>query len=215
MGKRKTFFPATENGGIMTALMDVIRQVEQRTVHQDNAAPPPVIRDHQPPEPNPVDLVTIQGTIKWFDVSKGYGFIVPDDGSADVLIHVTCLRRDGYQTAHEGARVTCEAVKRTRGLQAHRVTAMDETTAIITPKVPRTHVQVTPQGGFEEATVKWFNRLRGFGFLTRGEGTSDIFVHMETLRAFGMIDLRPGMHVMVQSGPGPKGLMASAIKFAH
>src|SRR6478735_618956 len=68
--------------------------------------------------------------IKWFDVSKGYGFIIPDNGLPDVLLHVTCLRRDGYQTAYEGARVVCEVLQRPKGLQAFRIISMDESTAI-------------------------------------------------------------------------------------
>ena len=76
----------------------------------------------------------------------------------------------------------------------------------------RTHVTVTPTSGLERAQVKWFNRLRGFGFLTRGEGTPDIFVHMETLRRFGMTELRPGQIVLVRFGPGPKGLMAAEVR---
>jgi CspA family cold shock protein len=75
----------------------------------------------------------------------------------------------------------------------------------------RTHVAVTPTSGLERAWVKWFNRLRGFGFLTRGEGTPDIFVHMETLRRYGLTELRPGQIVLVRFGPGPKGLMAAEI----
>ena len=55
----------------------------------------------------PTRVVEVAGVIKWFDVAKGYGFLVPDNGMADVLLHVTCLRRDGYQTAYEGARVVC------------------------------------------------------------------------------------------------------------
>jgi cold shock protein len=159
-------------------------------------------------------VVEVVGVIKWFDVSKGYGFIVPDSGAGDVLLHVTCLRRDGYQTAYEGARIVCEALARPKGLQAFRVLSMDESTAVHPAQMPppRTHVTVTPTSGLERAIVKWFNRLRGFGFLTRGEGTPDIFVHMETLRRYGLTELRPGQTVLVRFGPGPKGMMASEVR---
>ncbi|MCK0197633.1 CspA family cold shock protein [Ancylobacter sp. 6x-1] len=159
-------------------------------------------------------FVEIAGTIKWFDVSKGYGFIVPDAGGGDVLLHVTCLRRGGFQTAQEGSRVVVEAIARERGFQAMRVLSMDESTAVHHSQLPqaRTHVTVQPVGGFERAVVKWFNRLRGFGFLSRGEGTPDIFVHMETLRRHGLTELRPGQIVLVRFGPGPKGLMAAEVR---
>jgi len=160
-----------------------------------------------------VSVIELTGVIKWFDVSKGYGFIVPDNGLPDVLLHVTCLRRDGFQTAYEGARVVCEVLQRPKGLQAFRVLSMDESTAVHPSQVPpRTHVSVTPTSGLERAQVKWFNRLRGFGFLTRGEGTPDIFVHMETLRRYGLTELRPGQTVLVRFGPGPKGMMASEVR---
>jgi cold shock protein len=156
----------------------------------------------------------MSGVIKWFDVSKGFGFIVPDNGMPDVLLHVTCLRRDGFQTAYEGARVVCEVQTRQKGLQAFRILSMDDSTAIHPAQMPppRTHVTVTPTSGLERAQVKWFNRLRGFGFLTRGEGTPDIFVHMETLRRYGIAELRPGQTVLVRFGPGPKGLMAAEVR---
>jgi CspA family cold shock protein len=159
-------------------------------------------------------IIEISGVIKWFDVSKGFGFIVPDNGMPDVLLHVTCLRRDGFQTAHEGARIVCEVQQRPRGLQAFRVLSVDESTAVHPAAMPppRTHVSVTPTSGLERAQVKWFNRLRGFGFLTRGEGTEDIFVHMETLRRYGLTELRPGQFVLVRFGPGPKGMMAAEIR---
>jgi cold shock protein len=162
----------------------------------------------------PAAVVEISGVIKWFDVSKGFGFIVPDNGMADVLLHVTCLRRDGFQTAYEGARVVVEAAQRPKGLQAFRVLSMDESTAVHPAQMPapRTHVTVTPTSGLERAIVKWFNRLRGFGFLTLGEGTPDIFVHMETLRRYGITELRPGQTVLVRFGPGSKGMMASEVR---
>jgi len=158
-------------------------------------------------------VIVVSGVIKWFDVAKGYGFIIPDNCMPDVLLHVTCLARVGYQTAFEGARVVCEATVGPKGLQALRVISMDQSTSIHPSQMPpRAHVSVVPTSGLERAQVKWFNRLRGFGFLTRGIGTADIFVHMETLRRFGMTELQPGQFVLVRFGPGPNGLMAAEIR---
>ena len=159
-------------------------------------------------------LIEIAGRIKWFDVSKGYGFVVPDAGANDILLHVTTLRRSGLQTAFEGARIVCEVQRRAKGMQVFRVLSMDESTAVHPTQsaAGRTHVQVKATSGYEIAIVKWFNRVKGFGFLTRGEGTEDIFLHMETVRRFGMAELKPGDSVLVRYGDGPKGLMAAEVR---
>ena len=161
-----------------------------------------------------LELIEVAGCIKWFDVAKGYGFIVPDNGMPDVLLHVTTLRKDGFQTVQEGMRIVCEAVMRAKGLQVFHIVSMDESTATHPAQSPpaRTHLQVVPSSGFEICVVKWFNRVRGFGFLSRGDGTEDIFVHMETLRRYGIAELKPGDGLLVRFGDGPKGLMAAEVR---
>jgi cold shock protein len=158
-----------------------------------------------------VKFVEVPGVVKWFDASKGYGFVVPDNGMPDILLHIACLRRGGFQIAYEGARVVVEVLQRKRGLQAFRLISMDESCAKLPRASLRPRDSIRPTSGIERAQVKWFDRLRGFGFLTRGEGAPDIFVHMETLRRFGVTEFEPGQFVQVRFGEGAKGLMAAEV----
>jgi CspA family cold shock protein len=182
-------------------------------VDEDVIKSPTAAVDSQPCGEPAAMVVEVAGRVKWFDAAKGYGFIVPDSGEADVLIHVTVLRRDGFSGLREGARVVAEAQRRERGLQVLKVLSVAEPEpGFARPPPARTRVQANAVGGFEIVIVKWFNRARGFGFLTRGEGTEDIFVHMETLRRFGFLDPKPGDSMLARFGPGPKGLMAAEVR---
>lgn len=157
--------------------------------------------------------IEVRGLVKWFDLTKGYGFIKPSsDVEEDILIHQTCIRQSGFKTACEGAMVVCEAFRGPKGLQARRVLMLDNSTAAPQAASSKgSRYCPEPSGPAFEATVKWFNRGKGYGFVSQGPGQPDIFVHMETLRRCGVLELQVGQRVLVRAGAGPKGQMAAEI----
>ncbi|MEM9285352.1 MAG: cold shock domain-containing protein [Pseudomonadota bacterium] len=155
-------------------------------------------------------VTEITGTVKWFDQSKGYGFITPDDGSSDVMLHSSCLRSCGLPAPDEGADITCEAVRREKGLQAIRVLHL-RTSERPHPIAKRQPDLSQPEGPLRTMTVKWFSRAKGYGFLQEDDSSEDVFIHMETVRAGGFTELTAGERVMATASRGPKGLLAKSV----
>ncbi|OQW80246.1 MAG: cold-shock protein [Proteobacteria bacterium ST_bin14] len=161
----------------------------------------------------------VSGALKWFDVTRGFGFIVADDPAfGDVLVHFSALQAHGRRSLPEGARIDCVAVRRDRGFQASEILSIDLTHAIeALPRTRSTDERVDPAalidqaGDFEPVTVKWFNRLKGYGFLVRDSDSADIFVHMETLRRADIDEVEPDQPLLARIVNGRKGPLAVVV----
>ena len=159
-------------------------------------------------------LPRVRGSVKWFDPSKGFGFIVADSGGPDILLHVNALRNFGQSSVCDRAGIVVSVQQTQRGLQAVEVFE-------VTPPVDEdgetaglVEDEEAPGAGLplEPARVKWFDKVKGFGFANTFGRDEDVFVHIEVLRRFGLADLQPGEAVTMRVVAGPRGKMAGEVR---
>lgn len=153
----------------------------------------------------------VQGRVKWFDPVKGFGFILPDEGGPDILLHANVLRAYGQGAVADGAEVEVTVQETPRGLQAVEVLS------IVPPPLPPTtemeeiaHLTIEDIAllPLEPARVKWFDRARGFGFANVYGTEGDVFIHIEVLRRSGFVEVQPGEAICLRSVDGRRGRMA-------
>ncbi|MCW5723554.1 MAG: cold shock domain-containing protein [Maricaulaceae bacterium] len=153
----------------------------------------------------------VHGVVKWYDPARGYGFIDAADGQGDVLLHASLLRKSGHSFAPEGAQMRCMAIKTEKGRQAVDILSIEggETG----PARPRRFRPESDSGAdLRDATVKWFDGKRGFGFLNFDGVEEDVFVHAATLRRGGLDLPQPGDVLRGRFTEGPKGLLATDVR---
>jgi cold shock protein len=155
----------------------------------------------------------VRGVVKWFDAARGYGFIVADEGGPDILLHVNALRNYGQSSVSDRAGIVVSVQQTQRGLQAVEVFEVIPPALEITAEDG--HVEMSEAEilalPLEPARVKWFDKIKGFGFANvfgRGE---DVFIHMEALHRSGFADLQPGEAVALRIVEGERGRMAVMI----
>ena len=156
-------------------------------------------------------LRDVEGRVKWFDAGKGFGFILPDDGGPDILLHANVLRAFGQGAVSDGAEIAVRVQTTPRGLQAVEVLSITPPPMVVTSEMEEIS-HLGPEDiadlPLEPARVKWFDRARGFGFANVFGTDGDVFVHIEVLRRSGFAEVLPGEAICLRSVDGRRGRMA-------
>lgn len=157
------------------------------------------------------DGAVVIGLVKWFDTTRGFGFVVDENGGPDVLLHANVLRDFGQGAVSEGAKITLATITTGRGLQASGVLSIEPPDVEgrgLMPELSNYTAEELAKLPLEPARVKWFDRNKGFGFASIFGKGGDVFLHAEILRRSSFADLSPGEAIALRTIIGERGMMA-------
>jgi cold shock protein len=154
----------------------------------------------------------VEAKVKWFNASKGFGFVIVSNGSPDAFLPMAVLRRAGYEDVSEGAVIMCEVSAGAKGPLVTSVLNVDSTTAKTSSGSGSGFDRRAPGlSTILEGAVKRFDADKGYGFISPDGGGKDVFIHITALRRSGVTALDPGQQVRVEVVDGRKGLEAERI----
>lgn len=158
------------------------------------------------------EIKTITGQVKWFDPSKGFGFVVSDEGGPDILLHANVLRNFGQSSVADQAGIEIVVQETDRGIQTTEILRIDPPAHDGDQALDEFDLQEELDlDDLEPARVKWFDKSKGFGFANVFGSSDDVFIHVEVLRRSGLADLQPGEAICIRVNDGERGSMATHV----
>lgn len=166
----------------------------------------------------------VSATVKWYNSTKGFGFVTLSDGSPDAFLHASVVQAFGYDSLADGTTITCDLSQGQKGPQVAAIHSVDESTAQAAPRRDRTDSYGSAPrrpsaGGWDqgpsesiEGTVKFYSADKGFGFVTPDGGGKDVFVHITALERSGVRALAPEQRVRLETSMGQKGPQANKVE---
>lgn len=156
----------------------------------------------------------LRGHVKWFDPTKGFGFVIAEEGGADILLHANVLRNFGQSSVADGAGIEIEVQDTQRGRQAvsvHSITPPETPDLAGLTEEQTGNIDLDSAGPVEPARVKWFDKGKGFGFANIFGSSEDVFIHVEVLRRSGLADLQAGEAICLRTVQGKRGKLALVV----